>query len=145
MFLLCLASSALAFDHIAAVIDAGSTGSRVYIYCYSLTKKKVCFDDRPSSKKVSVPLSAFENTPEQAGGSLAGLLDHLLAFATSRRIRVSKVKVFLKATGGLREVRSKTAVDKILQSCLQTIATYPFPYTSDMTSVLPGLLEGFFG
>ena len=59
------------------IIDAGSTGSRIHIYQYKVSKTGLALVQQPvSSLKVTPGLSAYAEQPENVGESLTPLLEY---------------------------------------------------------------------
>ena len=105
-----------------AVVDAGSSGSRIAVF----ESNSVPLDDpvQVMSEKPNVPaLSTFENDPELAGPQGVGpLLDLLEDFIRSEGWDQSAMPVSVLATAGMRNVerRNPTAAAAIIDS----VATY---------------------
>ena len=59
------------------IIDAGSTGSRIHIYQYKVSRAGLAVVQQPvSSLKVTPGLSAYAGQPENVGAALAPLLEY---------------------------------------------------------------------
>jgi len=129
-----------------AVIDAGSSGSRIHVYKYS---------HRGSSSKTVEPdhftlkgkpaLSSFASNPTGAGDSLA----LLVAFAKEHvpADMVKSTPIVLKATAGLRIVQQDQpqAVESILQSVKTTLGNSGFQFDPSDAQVISGKEEGMLG
>jgi len=58
-------------------IDAGSTGSRIHIYQYKISRAGLAVVEQPvSSLKITPGLSAYAGQPEDVGQSLGPLLEY---------------------------------------------------------------------
>jgi len=92
-----------------AVIDAGSSGSRIALYedgAQPLGSPTRLMEEKP---KVP-PLSDFESNPTEAGPAGIGpLLDALDAYLVTNSIEKSSVSVSVLATAGLRNVEQRDA------------------------------------
>ena len=108
-----------------AVIDAGSSGSRIALYedgAQALGSPNRLMEEKP---KVP-PLSAFESNPTEAGPAGIGpLLDALDAYLVTNSIAQSAVSVSVLATAGLRNVeqRDATAAAAIVSAVTSYIPT----------------------
>ena len=143
---LLLLSQATATDgtRYLAVIDAGSSGSRVHLYERIATEGAVrvrqLFEDRSGEA-----LSSFERNPDEAGPrGLTPLLDRLLARLESLKIERSVVHVHLLATAGMRRLEADhpTASQAIYRSARRTLTASGVTVRSSET--LSGHLEGVY-
>lgn len=103
--------------HFTLIIDAGSSGSRLHVFRYTVSTHSSAlprvFPASPSLK-IRPGLSFYATSPESAGASLAPLLEFArIHIPTDIR---SQTPLYLMATAGLRLVPQETA-DAILQSC----------------------------
>ena len=97
-------SAAFSIERYQAVIDAGSSGSRMYLYKLSVLHNRMHVETvlafRPSNSK---GLSAYSSTPEQAGSQeIAPLIRKLETTLASRRIDKKHVPISVLATAGMR-------------------------------------------
>jgi len=130
------------------MIDAGSSGCRAHVYRYG----KLGSIDGPvyvlpqhQSIKVKPGLSSFVNDTENAGKSLAGLVDFVKTQVPEKFWK--KTPIWLKATAGLRLIDPSDA-DAILGSVkkyLSDAKNSPFFFRSSYAKVIPGNEEGAFG
>lgn len=126
----------------AIVVDAGSTGSRVHIFKFSV-------DSHPSLElkfdkfdQLKPGLSAYADDPDQAAASLKPLLD--LCLETIPRDLQSSTPLMIGATAGLRLLPDGKA-DKILDAVRQWVRNnYPFMFQDDDVKILSGVDEGAF-
>lgn len=122
------------------VIDGGSTGTRVHVYCYFAGTGVV--DTAASvTMKVNPGLSAYKDNPEQAGESLKELLD----FAR-RRIRADiwgVTEVRLMATAGMRLLDAGVQ-EKILESCRNVLRISGFMFRKNWATVITGMSSMFY-
>ncbi|KAG9458570.1 hypothetical protein H6P81_003078 [Aristolochia fimbriata] len=125
----------------AVIFDAGSSGSRVHVYC---------FDDKlnllPIGKDLELflqkkpGLSSYASNPRDAANSLKPLL--VEAENAVPRALHSKTPVRVGATAGLRALEGD-ASDKILQAVRDLLENdSSFKFQSDWVTVLDGTQEG---
>jgi len=130
-----------------AVIDAGSSGSRIHVYKYKNdgSGSKIVEADHQTLK--SKPgLSSFANeNPDDAGSSLEPLLEFAKKHISTDTI--SSTPILLKATAGLRLVQQENpqAVDTILQSVQKTLKDSGFQFTTSDAQIISGQEEGMLG
>ena len=127
------------------MIDAGSSGSRVHVYRFSLPGKgrpPVLLDE--VFEQLTPGLSSYADTPEKSGESLRPLME-----AAVRTVPLSlraSTPIALKATAGLRMVDDP---QKILDNVRAFIARYPFRLSGgspeSAVSIIDGAEEGAFG
>jgi Golgi nucleoside diphosphatase len=102
---ICISAQSLEYG---AVIDAGSSGSRINLFSWpsryssdtvppplSVLQVGAFSDDSPG-------LSSYASHPEDAGKSLASLLDYVRQKAQQWGVSISTIPIYLKATAGLR-------------------------------------------
>lgn len=123
-----------------AVIDAGSSGSRLTLYAddpESLVPIIVTRVDRATKG-----LSSFAETPALAGpGAITPLLDDLGLYLADQGIQTADVPVALLATAGLRNVRAedREVAQAILESGSAAIAASGYPVAD--ARILPAVHE----
>lgn len=123
-----------------AVIDAGSSGTRLTLYgddAQSIVPT-VVMRVRQSTKG----LSSFASSPGQAGPSaVVPLLDELDSFLKEQGIAKAEVPVALLATAGLRNVRrdDKAAAQATIDSAAASISSLGFPIAD--SRILPAVQE----
>lgn len=129
-----------------AVIDAGSSGSRIHVYKYSgggRNSKTVEPDHATMKEKPG--LSSFASNPTEAGAAL----EPLIKFA-KEHIPADMVKstpIVLKATAGLRLVQQDQpkAVEGILKSVQTTLGNSGLQFNSNNAQIISGQEEGMLG
>jgi Golgi nucleoside diphosphatase len=131
-----------------AMIDAGSSGCRAHIYRYG----KLGSLDGPlyvlpqhKSKKITPGLSSFANNPQDAGLSLAGLIDFMKEQVPEADWSVTPI--WLKATAGLRILpssQSEAILDSVRKFLLNS-KNSPFYFRYSFARIIPGTEEGGFG
>jgi Golgi nucleoside diphosphatase len=136
-----------------AVIDAGSSGSRVHVYQYTYDSDKVIGGHyatkvvKPdhATMKSKPGLSSFVYNPDQAGTSV----EPLIAFA-KEHIPANKVQttpILLKATAGMRLLQQDKAdlVDSIMESVKSTLSNSGFRFVPSNANIISGQEEGMLG
>lgn len=123
-------------------IDAGSSGSRLYIFEYdgesSLPVIKDIF-----SKDIKPGLSSYANHPDDAENAVKTLLDDANEYLTSKSINPREVEVNLLATAGMRllPANQQQALYDHLSNYLKT--HYAFQLGEIKT--ISGKMEGLYG
>ncbi len=142
----CLLSPATADEaaRYLAVIDAGSSGSRIHLYERTAAEHgvdvKQLFED-----KAGEALSSFERTPSEAGPrAIQPLLERLLARLAPLNIERSAVQVHALATAGMRRLDADhpAAAQAIYQSVRSTLTSAGVAVRRIET--LSGHLEGVY-
>ncbi|KAK3799238.1 hypothetical protein RRG08_054365 [Elysia crispata] len=146
--LLGLWSSTKAQDFFSVVIDAGSTGSRVFVFHFKA--KSGDFDDHNGVRleseyfqSVEPGISSYSKHPQEAANSLKPMLKRSLKHVPKEL--QEQTMVTLKATAGLRLLPSHKA-DAILSKVRQLLISSPY-YLPDPSKVMimSGEEEGLFG
>ncbi|KAL5601347.1 uncharacterized protein BROUX77_005596 [Berkeleyomyces rouxiae] len=139
------------------IFDAGSSGTRVYVYkwkdahkalkeagekgSHALPKIKI-----EESKKVHPGVSSFAETPARIGPDhLKALVD--VALSEIPKDKISETPVYLMATAGMRllpDVQQKTLLDEMC-SYFQKHTKFPIKDCSTQFQVIPGETEGLYG
>lgn len=103
-------TSVVSQNRYAIIVDAGSSGSRLFVYCFPHPKSDesilphitLCSDDqgRSLTKKVNPGLSSFASDPSSSQAYIADLLSFATHNIPSRFHSVTPVYIF--ATAGMR-------------------------------------------
>ncbi|KAL5471525.1 hypothetical protein EMCRGX_G029648 [Ephydatia muelleri] len=145
-------SSTTAVHNYGVVIDAGSSGSKVYIFHWpphdgdpeKLLDIQYLLDPYgvPYTKKVQPGLHTFVSTPSAAYDGLKPLLDFAMELVPADRY--PETPLYLLGTAGLRLVPE--AEQKNLTSYLYEVLStmYPFHLPQDSISIISGKMEGVF-
>jgi len=126
-----------------AIIDAGSSGSRIYLYKLSEKHNRLHIETllafRPSSSK---GLSAHKNIPEQAGpNEIAPLLKNLKTTLESINIDQKSVPISVLATAGMR-LLPESVTKRIFNSVTSEISAQGWRLQE--ARVISGQEEGVF-
>lgn len=118
------ASGAQSPSRYVAVIDAGSSGSRIYLYNVSRNERLKEASLLMEFESDAPGLSSFEATPADAGAKgLAPLLHRLTEFLLSKNIAKAEVRVDILATAGMRllaEPAQKSIFDNVRKYVTET-------------------------
>lgn len=103
------------------VIDAGSSGSRIYVYSVNHTQDNVVITNL-YDKKVSTPLTSFANNPNDVKDNIQPLLNSAIEYLTkyNNHISLQSVKTSVLGTAGMRAL-SASEQTSIYQNISQTI------------------------
>lgn len=132
------------FTRFVAVIDAGSSGSRLVLYERTREGEAVKVEQRFSDTGGQA-LSSFEDTPLQAGpAGVQPLIDKLQQALRPLNAPSTEVELHLLATAGMRlvEARNPTAAQAIYQSARSVIAASGLK--TGRIETLSGTDEGLF-
>ncbi|KAL1211570.1 Apyrase 1 [Cardamine amara subsp. amara] len=125
----------------AVIFDAGSSGSRVHVYCFDQNLDLVPLEnDLELFLQLKPGLSAYPNDPRESANSLVTLLDKAEA-SVPRELR-PKTPVRVGATAGLRALGHK-ASENILQAVRELLKDRSRLKTeANAVTVLDGTQEG---
>ncbi|XP_070133926.1 nucleoside diphosphate phosphatase ENTPD5 isoform X1 [Drosophila bipectinata] len=126
----------------AAIIDAGSTGSRVLAYKFNrsfIDNKLVLYEELFKERKPG--LSSFADNPADGAHSIKLLLDEARAFIPKEHW--SSTPLVLKATAGLRLLPASKA-ENILNAVRELFAKSEFNLDMDAVEIMEGTDEGIF-
>lgn len=141
------------------VIDAGSSGSRVYVYEYerasyikdeadaeALQKLPVVKTKKKWRHKVHTGISTFGEKPERVGEDH---LDELIEFAKAKvpKKEWEDTPIFLLATAGMRllpHYQQKEVLDTVCAHFRRT-TTFQLPDCDAHVQIIPGETEGLYG
>ena len=133
-------------------MDAGSSGSRIYLYHWpphsgkpnellKIKPLKGSFGD-PLVKTVTPGLSSLENEPEKAFEYLVPLLDFAAKHIPSENHQ--DTPLFILATAGMRLIH-KGAQEKILKNVYENIIQkYDFYFPDSNLEIISGMQEGIY-
>ncbi|CAJ1963974.1 unnamed protein product [Cylindrotheca closterium] len=127
------------------VIDAGSSGSRIYIYKYFFSPYGyLTFQPDPATFKSTNSLDSFSG-PHNAGASLEPLLEFAKTHVPNDL--TESTPIVLKATSGLRQVQeaNKRIAHSILESVRITLENSKFLFRPSYAEIMTGEEEGTLG
>ena len=127
-------------ERYSVVIDAGSTGSRIHVYTFSVGGKpgEVVLSDE-LFEHLKPGLSSYAGNPSAAANSLRSLLDKAVAHIPLEARATTRL--FLGATAGLRLLQGSQSSD-ILAAVIVVLQSYPF--VVDGVEVMDGSTEAQF-
>ncbi|XP_042418356.1 probable apyrase 1 [Zingiber officinale] len=127
----------------AVIFDAGSSGSRVHVYCFDENLNLMHIGDELELFEQRKPgLSAYAEDPQQAADSLAPLLEKAES-VVPKELR-NKTPVRVGATAGLRNLGTETS-ERILQAVRELLQhKSSLKFQPDWVTVLDGTQEGAF-
>ena len=137
-------ASPAARPQLLAVIDAGSSGTRLALY-RAAPSGEVAVERLFSSSPNTAGLSSFVSDPEAAGPSaISPLLSQLDAYLAGTGAVAADVPVALLATAGMRQVRveDRAAAVAIMGSARAAIADAGHPLR--VGRIMPGVKESLF-
>lgn len=125
----------------SAIIDAGSSGSRIYLYQSSRTGQSTQIQDLWGFEPQDVPgLSEFKAKAKEAfRGGILPLLSPLQTWLEGKGLKESEVTVHVLATGGLR-LLDATQSEAILKEVGRGLQSTRF--SVGRIGILPSELEG---
>jgi hypothetical protein len=128
--------------HYAIFIDAGSTGSRLYLFQYKTGQPLPLIQDI-YSESTKRGLSSFANNPRAAGESLKPLLDHVTQELQKKHLRPQAVPINILATAGMRLLPANKQ-----EAIYQNINTYlnnHYTFALNKIATISGKMEGIYG
>ncbi|KAJ3269579.1 Golgi apyrase [Terramyces sp. JEL0728] len=134
------------------VIDAGSSGSRVYVYTWdspSSASKSVIGIAKPSGgafeKKIKPGISSLAHDPSRVSSYIEPLLEFAAASVPYELHPITPI--YLYATAGLRLVEETAREALLSKACLFTLQNYKFGIESCNTNfrMISGETEGILG
>ncbi|MCO5614633.1 hypothetical protein L7F22_068917 [Adiantum nelumboides] len=126
----------------AVIFDAGSSGSRVHVYCFDANMDLVNFGDGYELfQKTSPGLSSYAADPEKGAESIKPLLNAALSVVPTNQRAETPVR--LGATAGLRLLPGESAAN-LLKAVSNLLKESSFKFKSQWVSILDGSQEGRF-
>ncbi|AUR50865.1 hypothetical protein CUN60_00630 [Aquella oligotrophica] len=125
------------------VVDAGSSGSRIYVYNKLTTESGLVINDLYESK-INIPLASFANNPQDAGSyGIQPLLTSAINFIQTREstVNLAIIPTSVLGTAGMRLV-PESQQNAIYQSVAATIIENNLEL--DQTKTISGQYEGIY-
>jgi apyrase len=126
-----------------AIIDAGSSGSRIHLYKYQNKNNNVKLETLKLKKnKVTPGLSSIANCPDKVGEYLQPLIDSVNSAITSQGIEEKNVNFYLLATAGMRVI--SPVLQKNIYRQLKKYIKENTDFKTEEITTIPGKHEGAF-
>ncbi|MFM0515170.1 hypothetical protein [Paraburkholderia sp. RL17-373-BIF-A] len=127
----------------SAVVDAGSSGSRIYLYKSVPSNDFGTIETLLDYTSISIPdLSSYAGNPAQAGPhGVQPLLDQLTQYLRSNHLQEGHVRVSVLGTAGMRSV-ARGAATAIYDSVTKSISSSH--YTVANVGTISGQEEGLY-
>uniref|UniRef100_A0A5K3EUY5 Apyrase n=1 Tax=Mesocestoides corti TaxID=53468 RepID=A0A5K3EUY5_MESCO len=146
------ASSQAAYRY-AIIVDAGSSGSRLFVYCIpliesttrSLPSVTLCTDDKgePLTKKVNPGLSSFSSDPSSSGVYISSLVS--IAAKHIPKKYHSVTPIYILATAGMR-LLSESQQSDIWNAVREAIKNdFDFKFEESWMQTVSGYYEALYG
>lgn len=142
VLLLSLSLSAHAGSRYVLWIDAGSSGSRLYLFEYTLTQA-LPYIQTILFKEVKPGLSSFVARPQKAAESLKPLLDEAVWVLNHRSIDPKTVNIHILASGGMRAL--PFSQQKKIYTQLRTYLKTHYAFAIGDIKTIDGREEGLYG
>lgn len=131
------------------MIDAGSEGSRLFIYTWNSSAPDAAQQRLPTPIAVgnfsaNPGIGSFALTPERAGSSLEPLLAYAQKELAEHRKIWGRIPIWLRATAGMRLLHADER-EVLLDHVRTYLSRSPFYFRKDNAIVITGEEEGVFG
>ena len=146
VFLFGFSTSASSLQY-AVIIDAGSSGSRAYVFQYAKSLPMIPIPVIKSlySKSTQPGLSSYATTPDLAGASLQPILTAAANFLQNMGVNLSTVPVSVSATAGMRSLPldEQQPIYASVRSYIRD--NYAFSLRDQDVRTITGTEEGLYG
>lgn len=130
------------FKRYAVIFDAGSSGSRVHVYCFGKNLELLPMGDKIELFQQTKPgLSHYASNPKEGADSLESLLDEAINAVPKDQHSMTPVR--LGATAGLRTLPGDSAMN-LLDAVKSYLLKSPLKFIPSWVSILDGTQEGAF-
>jgi len=127
------------------MIDAGSEGSRIYIFRWLPHQTAgIVFPTVQSSKASTPGVASFALHPDAAGASLDPLIEYAQHALEHAKDQWSVLPVYLRATAGMRLLTAGER-EAVLESIRRRLRRSPFLFEDEFAVVATGEEEGIYG
>lgn len=127
------------------MIDAGSEGSRIYIFRWiPRDKRGIVFPEALSSKANARGVASFALEPDLAGASLDPLIEYAEHSLQHVRDQWGASPIYLRATAGMRLLTADER-EAVLASIRERLRRTNFLFEEDFAVVATGEEEGIYG
>jgi len=127
------------------MIDAGSGGSRLFVYKWLLAPDAdIVFPEALGQIKTSPGVASFALQPDNAGDSLQPLIEFAVQQLADIKPFWRHTPIFLRATAGMR-LLSANEREHVLDNIRKFLKASPFKFKDEYALVCTGEEEGVFG
>ncbi|CAE8726080.1 unnamed protein product [Polarella glacialis] len=130
-----------------SMIDAGSEGSRIYLFRWKPTLRRseeIVIPEATDALSTTPGIGSFASYPGLVGASLKPLVDFAMKGLHHVKSNWEHTPIFLRATAGMRLLDPDERED-ILEEVRTFLKQTPFRFHESMASVATGEEEGVFG
>lgn len=137
--------SALASQQYVAVVDAGSSGTRLHLYQYHHAPNQLPSVSEISLKnnKVTPGIATYANHPADVAASMQTLFNNVTQELAQLKIPTKRLPLFFLATAGMRELPANQQADIYKQ--INAFIMLKTHFKLKDLSTLQGPLEGIYG
>jgi len=132
-------------DDYAIFMDLGSSGSRMYVVRYDSSQKltqSVPIFSEILIQKLKPGVSSFANNIEDSSINIRVMLNNAVDVLNKASAPLEKVKVFLLATGGMRELSLEKEMS--IYHFLNTFISTHYPFQIASIKTITGQMEGLY-
>lgn len=132
------------------IIDAGSTGSRLFLYRWRTISENKLIEihpvvdsyNKPVVKKINPGLSSFASSPNNATGYIRPLLDYAINYVPKNKIYYTPIFIFATAGMRLLPLSTQEAILTNLRANLPLVT--PMQVIPENIQVIQGKWEGIY-
>ena len=126
-----------------AVVDASSTGSRMYLYKYKDNENNVKIEELKLKKNIVNPgISSIAGCPSKVGKYIQPLIDSVYSILSSQGIEEKDINFYLLATAGMRVV--SPVLQKNVYNHLKKYIKEKTKFKIETITTISGRHEGVF-
>ncbi len=135
-------ASNAADTHYAMVVDAGSSGSRLYLFSYT-TDTPVPNIIEVMNTSVQPGLSSYANQPASAGPALKPMLDSAAQKIQTLNVDAKTVSISVYGTAGMRLLDDKTQT--AIYAAVENYIQQNYSFKIGKVETITGKMEGVYG